>query len=104
MLPASTQFAPTLEWSRGSGATTSGESTPSSQLSTKEYLQHLRELAEGKPELEAGLRHVEGLIAIIQARKKCIHHVYASEQDTDPEAIMLRLGLARVTQRRLDCS
>jgi len=39
------------------------ESTRSSQLPLKEYLQHLRELAEGKPEQEAGLRHLEGLIA-----------------------------------------
>jgi hypothetical protein len=46
-----------------SRATTSGGSTPSSQLSARDYIQHLRELAEGKPELEAGLRHVEGLIA-----------------------------------------
>ena len=40
-----------------------GKSMPSSQLPLKEYLQHLRELAEGKPELEEGLRHLEGLIA-----------------------------------------
>jgi hypothetical protein len=40
-----------------------GESTLSSQLSTEKYLQHLWQLAEGKPELEERLRQVEGLIA-----------------------------------------
>lgn len=39
------------------------ELVQSSQLPTNEYLQHLRELVEGNPELEAGLRQVEGLIA-----------------------------------------
>ena len=50
-------------WSSGSGATTSGESIPSSQLPTEAFLQHCGELAEGDPELAARWRQVAGLVA-----------------------------------------